>query len=200
MGVALTQRGRAVGSLPHPVSEPDDQPVVTASPAQAARMLHISRETVHRWCVQGKLPFILEANKQGREVRRIPVAAIDALLVEGIRDVLPRGAAPPLRAATTAQPPPLPTNAEVAELRERLLIEAETAATMRARLDDMQAVVRGAIERMREAEQLPWWKRGTRRDRDAEARAAIMQLGDIPAAPRDDAEAGQDAPEPPSGG
>lgn len=157
---------------------PDELPESgTYSPAQAARALKVSRETVHRWINTGKLDHVMEAGKSGRLVRRVPIGAIREHIAAGIRETLPRGAVPPL---TTQRAGALrPALEDVLALRAQLMIAAESAAATKARLVDAQTVARDAVERLEET-RLRWWQRGKIRERDAEARAALRHIASLP--------------------
>ena len=155
------------------------QPEVTFSPLAAAIMMGISRETVYRWVNRGVLPRLLESNKQGRPSYRIPFSAVEAKIKQGILEELPRGAVRPLRSASPLAP---------------LRYQTESAPILRAQLECAQGIGREAAERIRRAGSVPWYRPGLRRQRDAEAHAAIHLLGVLFGVERSAVKADDDPP------
>jgi hypothetical protein len=136
---ASRSHAHAANGAPAPALEAPAGGAVTF--AAAARALRVRRETVHRWARDGRIPVVVGTNRQGRPVRRVPVAAIEALVAEGGRGPEPAELAEAeLAAGASVIAPghaPDATGApghdhaanEVAELRERLAIAEVSAAT-----------------------------------------------------------------------
>lgn len=132
---------------------PSIRPEATVSPAQAARALKVRRETVHRWMKAGRLAYVLEKNAQGREVRRVPLSAIEKAVGDGVRDDTT-----PVVDVPAVEQVIVPDPAQTA----RLLLVEKTVATLEAERDVLRKQAVAAREAVAVAQSSGWWGRGRR--------------------------------------